>query len=384
MKNLNQLLVLIILLTYGCRQSFLPPIIATNSNYLVVEGIINSSGTDSTFIKLARTVPLNNITSLKVETGAQLSVESDANINYPLKELKTAGTYACAPLNLNKAGKYRLRIITTDHRTYLSDFVPVKEVPAIDSLGYSIKPNGLQLYVNAHDAANATRYYRWDYTETWEFHAKYYSTFIASNNTIIPRPFTQNVFYCWANLQSSDIVVASTNKLAQDVLYQSVITTVPSGSEKLSMGYSILVKQYAITEDAFNFWQNLRKNTEELGSIFDAQPSTINGNIHNINDNKEAVFGYISAGTTVQKRITVLNGVLPSSWGQDDPYPKCGQDTIYPADYASTFYGKPPAQLITIPAINPNHIMVGYLGSGAYCADCTVRGSVKKPAYWPN
>ena len=131
MKNLNQLLVLIVLLTYSCRQSFLPPVIATNSNYLVVEGIINSSSTDSTFIKLARTVPLNNITSLKVETGAQLSVESDANITYPLKELKTAGTYACAPLNLKTAGKYRLRIITTDHRTYLSDFVVAKDAPPI-------------------------------------------------------------------------------------------------------------------------------------------------------------------------------------------------------------------------------------------------------------
>jgi hypothetical protein len=367
---------------YSCRQKFLPPVIATNSNFLVIEGIINS-GSDSTFIKLSRTVPLNNITSIKAETGAQITVESDANITYLLKELKTAGTYACTPLNLNKAEKYRLRIITTDHKTYLSDFVPVKEVPGIDSLGYAIKPNGLQIYANAHDATNATRYYRWDYIETWEFHVKYYSAYIAPNNAIIPRPSAQNVFYCWANLQSSDIVLASTSKLTQDVLYQNVITTVPSGSEKLSMGYSILVKQYALTEDAFNFWQNLKKNTESLGRIFDAQPSTVNGNIHNINDNKEAVFGYISAGTVVQKRITVLNDVLPSSWGQDTPYPNCSQDTIHPGDYAGTFYGKSPTQLITTPAVNTAGIMVGYLGAGPVCADCTVRGSVKKPTYWP-
>jgi hypothetical protein len=389
MKNLNQLLVLLVLLTCSCRQKYLPPVITTNSNYLVVEGIINSSSIDSTFIKLSRTVPLNNITSTKAESGAQLSIETDAGTTtYPLKELTTAGTYAAAPLNLNKTGKYRLRIITTDRKTYLSDFVPVKESPVIDSLGYSLPANGLQVYVNTHDATNNTRYYRYEYIETWQFTSAYSSAYIVQGTDFVPRAQSQRVDVCWGNNASSDVVLASTANLTQDILFQAPITIVPAASEKLGIEYSILVKQYALTQDAFNFWQNLKKNTEQLGSIFDAQPSTVNGNIHNITNSAEPVFGYISAGTVQQKRIFVHSTSLPASWGSDrSVYSKCLADTVYPDptfhmySYANYFYGKNPSWLPIEPIYEKGYL-IGYTGSSRFCTDCTLRGTNKQPAFW--
>ncbi|HTH82854.1 MAG TPA: DUF4249 domain-containing protein [Mucilaginibacter sp.] len=390
-------IVLLLIAFCGCRQKFLPPVIATNSNYLVVEGIINSSSTDSTFIKLSRTVPLNNVTSIKAETSAQISIESDANTTYPLKELKTIGTYAAAPLNLNKSAKYRLRIITADRKTYLSDFVPVKEAPAIDSLGYMTPVNGLQLYVNAHDATNNTRYYRYEYVETWQFISAFSASFIVSGTDIVPRSQSQRVDVCWGNDASSDVILATTSNLTQDVLFQTPITTVPAISEKLGIEYSILVKQYALTKEAFDFWQNLKKNTEQLGSIFDAQPSTVNGNIHNATNSSEPVFGYISAGTVQQKRIFVHNTSLPASWGSDrSVYSKCLADTVYPLSdprqlrnvdpknyvYADYFFGKNPSWLPIYPAYNSLGVLIGYTGSSRFCTDCTLRGTNKQPAFW--
>jgi len=382
-------------LLFSCREAYTPPQITTNSNYLVVEGLINT-GTDSTIFKLSRTVRINAKTTTQNETHAVVTVESDANAIYPLKEIKP-GTYASPALGLSNTAKYRLRIIanTNTHTTYLSDFVPVKNSPLIDSLGYTIQPDGLQIYTNAHDASNNTRYYRWEYSETWNYTALYDPGFIVVNYHILQRTRAQSTYTCWQNVNSSDITLASSAKLTQDVMYQAHITLVPATSVKLSVKYSILVKQYALTEDAFNFWQLLKRNTEQLGSIFDAQPSSTTGNIHNIADYSEPVLGYISAGSVQQKRIFVDNKVLPAGWGADSPFKPCAPYTDNPynpiivpmSGYAAYFFGtvQGPPFLYTPVSIYQIHAGPDTLFDAVpvYCADCRMAGgSINKPAFW--
>ena len=386
---------------FSCRETYTPPQITANSNYLVVEGLINT-GTDSTIFKLSRTVKLNAKTTTQAETHAVVTVESDANAVYTLKEI-TPGTYASAPLGLSNTAKYRLRIITNtnNHTTYLSDFVPVKNSPPIDSVGYTLQPNGVQIYASSHDATNNTRYYRWGFTETWVYQSLYNAQFIALNNHIALRTLTQSVYSCWQSANSTDITLASSAKLTQDVMYQAPITLVPSSSVKLSSKYSILVKQYALTEDAFNFWQLLKKNTEQLGSIFDAQPSSITGNIHNIADNTEPVLGYISAGTVQQKRIFIGITALPLGWGKDSPFNACLPNydpppgnpynpvAVYKMDYANYFYpslGTTPETYLYIPINVQNETPTGdtiFTAAPVQCVDCrTAGGTLTKPSFW--
>lgn len=370
---------------FSCRQHYIPAILSTaTTNYLVVDGIVNSSNTDSTFIKLSRTVTLNSKTATKAEAKAKVTVESETNVSYPLKEIKT-GTYACAPLGLNNAAKYRLRIITVDNKTYLSDFVPVKEAPAIDSVGYTLPPNGVQVYVNAHDATNNTRYYRYEYIETWNFHSAFVSNFMAVGNTIVCRPPDKQITSCWANNNSPDITLASSAKLTKDVLFQVPVAFVPAQSQKLSIKYSILVKQYALTEEAFGFWQQVKKNTEQLGNIFDAQPSQINGNIHNTGNATEPVFGYISVGTFQQKRIFIdYVKDLPFTWGRDtSAFAGCEQTTVFQADYPVAFYNGTYIPTYTkTPPPTCNDLPGFVYGAYPACVDCTLKGTNKKPSYW--
>ncbi|WP_426669581.1 DUF4249 family protein [Mucilaginibacter sp. McL0603] len=69
----------------SCKKPYLPTVVATNSNYLVVEGTINTSQ-DLTVIKLSRTTALYSDTLTKPELNATVEIESDANISYPLTE----------------------------------------------------------------------------------------------------------------------------------------------------------------------------------------------------------------------------------------------------------------------------------------------------------
>jgi len=68
--------------------------------------------------------------------------------------------------------------------------------------------------------------------------------------------------------------------------------------------YSIEVTQYALTPEAFTYWELLKKNTEQLGSIFDASPSSSLTNIAAINS-KDLVIGYVSVSTTTKKEYSL-------------------------------------------------------------------------------
>jgi hypothetical protein len=359
----------------SCKKPYNPVIVASNTNYLVVEGVINS-GQDSTIIHLSRTTNISDTTKVNPELGAQVTVESDQNTTYPIHELGK-GVYASPSLNLDAAHKYHLHIKTTDGKEYLSDPEAVKPTPPIDSVGFSFQGNGIQLYVNTHDPNNNTHYYRWDYTETWSFHARYPSPLITNGTDLVSRTPEQEVYSCFGNQVSSTVLLGSSAKLSRDFIYQSPLTQVASTSEKLETKYSILVKQYALTSDAYNFYTNLKKNTEQLGSIFAAQPSELTGNIHCVTNPAEPVVGYISVTNVQQKRIFISNSQLPDNWLAVYPY-DCEVDTVGLLDLlplGST-------ELAIGAATGPTGNFIGYLATDSECADCTIRGTNKQPAFW--
>lgn len=379
------LLILFAGLVVSCKKPFNPPATTSPSNYLVVEGVINGS-TDSTIIKLSRTVNIAQNVSSNLETKAQLNVEDMVGNIYPLKEA-SPGRYTGGPLNLDSTKKYRLHIQTSNGKTYLSDYVQFTPTPAIDSVGYTVTGNTLQVYANTHDPKNNTRYYRWDFAETWKFHSKYQSAYITDGTKIVLRRLDQMIYYCFANDVSGNIILGSSEKLQQDVIDQIPITSIVSTSEKIEIKYSILLKQYALTKDAYLYWQNLKKNTEQLGSIFDAQPSTNLGNIHNAADPNEPVIGFISATNVKSKRVFIANEALPPSWQPLYPY-SCAPDSAF-----FNFHGHNQVADVLVP-IGSTSIPIyafylkgssfpdGYISSSIVCTDCTIRGATKQPAFW--
>jgi hypothetical protein len=379
-----------LLAIWGCKKPYTPTAISSTPKYLIVEGVINA-GSDSTYIKLSRTVSLSADSSVSdPERDAIVIVQSNANDSYPLTEI-VPGTYAVPGLNLDVTKKYKLSIKTADNKQYVSDLVSVNVTPPIDSIGFIVQANNLQVYVNTHDPSNNTRYYRWDYAETWQFHAKYNSEFITNGSAIVLRTPDQYIYSCFGNYVSSTIVLGSSAKLAQDVIYQNPLLSIASTSLKLQSKYSILIHEYALTPDAYTFWTNLKKNTEQLGSIFDAQPSNVNSNIHSVTDASLPVIGYISACTVQSKRIFISKPQLPQSWVAVYPY-----DCVADTEWFDRPNSQPPQNMVTqdlIPIgsntipLNPFYapnsiIQLGYIAADVHCADCTIMGTTSRPSFW--
>jgi Domain of unknown function (DUF4249) len=393
MKKISKVCYLMVLTLLCCKKPYSPTSITNVTNYLVVEGVINT-GQDSTIIKLSRTVKLSSVISTNPELHALVTVESDANTSFPLTETGN-GYYVFPALSLN-ASTCRLKIVTNNGKTYLSDFVPLKNAPPIDSVNYLVQSTGVQVNVNTHDPANRTTYYRWSYFETYIIHPQVRSVVKVQTvpfDTVVLRQQSDDVYTCWHSDTSSNIILGSSAKLKQDVISNNEITSIPSTSEKLFDRYSILLKQYALTSDAFNYWQQLKKNTEQLGSIFDAQPSQVPGNIHCLTSPSEPVIGYISAGSVSEQRIYIDNHKLP--WGTIKqfpdsycaPFPYLFKDSIgvnhYVNDIPEWIYS---GKVFVIGVIQPVPMgpILGYTGTYRVCADCTLRGTNKQPNFWTN
>jgi len=402
-----------------CKSPYTPAPITAVNNYLVVEGLININ--DSTFINLSRTVNLSSASTVKPELKATISIVSNTGSSYPLTEVGN-GVYSAPSYNLNPANQYSLMIKTSNGSTYASDYVPTKITPPIDSIITDMEPDGIHFSINTHDPQNATRYYRWDYSEEWQFTSFFVSHYtaqgaatspatmspfyIGSGITVLPR--TNDIYHCWAGDASSTILINSTATLSQDILVNQPITVVPSSSEKLSVRYSINIRQYALTQDAYTFWTLLKTNTEQLGSIFDAQPSASIGNIHNINNPSEPVIGFMSVCSVSQKRIFIDHTAEPLSYSNDyqnnTPYnqnscvlaPSCcfvavlNKDGTIIEEYQELDYfiaNYPNAVLIPINLLDSVNLNVyppkgGHTGASPACTDCTLRGTNVKPAFW--
>lgn len=360
-----------------CVQTYVSPYKSPSTGYLVVEGYISAN--TPTQYTLTRTIGLPGDSGIPAVTGASVQVEGSDNSVHPLPE-QGNGVYGDTTIPFNPAVQYRLRIGTANGESYLSDFVPVKISPQIDSVNWVYSENnGVNIYVNTHDPNNATRYYRWSYSQTWQYimPERSYYVYNLDSNAVIPRLPNQEVNRCWRNVASTDLLIDNTAKLSQDIVYAFPLVNIPNNTEQLSSLYSIQVTQYAMTEDAYNFLSQLVLNTESLGSIFDTQPTELTGNIHCLNNPAEQVIGYVSAGTVQQQRIFIAENQLPY-WeyliicrSPDIMLPNI-PDSLKFFFYYNDYTPIAPA----FGSITANITA---------CLDCTsLGGSNQKPSFWPN
>jgi hypothetical protein len=371
------------MLLVGCRQSYEPPAITAPNRFLVIEGAINASPGARTTILLSRTRNLLDTFLTDPEKGARVQIESSAGNVFNLVE-QPAGTYTSAPLTLNASQRYRLKIITSDNKEYASDLVQVKPTPAIDSITWkqNMEPGqskDVTIYANTHDPSNNTRYYRWDYTETWQYRAVF-DTDLGWNvqaGLIFYYPPSDQRYNCWFVDEGTQISIGSSVKLSNDVIDHAPVVVIPQHSEKIGVRYSVLVRQYALTQDAYKYWEILQKNTQKLGTLFDAQPSQLKGNFRSVSNASEPVIGYASVSTVEEQRIFITRQELVE-WQGGVSQPDCPM--------ASTPQDPNNYLILNFPdtTFSPYYFVAGgIILTKKTCLDCTRKGGTnKRPSFW--
>jgi hypothetical protein len=360
------------LLWGGCKDPYDVKVKNSQKAVLVVEGFLNSGGI--TTIKLSRSFQLADTSKMIEESGASVVVESRSE-KHQLPETGP-GSYAADLSFLDPSQEYRLHI-NASGKEYVSDYIKVQITPPIDSINWARDNRGVTVYANTHDPANRSHYYRYDYIETWEIKARYYANWVfdPAIQTARQRGPGEEVYQCWKTLSSSSINLATSTALQNDVISEKPLVFITSGDKKLNIRYSILVKQYVLSKEAYEFFQLMKKNTETLGTIFDPQPTQLTGNIHSVNDKDEPVIGFFYGSSEQQKRIFINAAEVPD-WGFKE---NCTSIKIEPhllKEYVGSGLYPYDATIVSLR-------IVDYSVSEPVCFDCTVGGGVTaRPIFW--
>jgi hypothetical protein len=358
----------------SCVEPYNPPAISETVDLLVVDGFIDISE-NSANVKLSKATPLANDDGPVPELNASVSIEDNNGDIYLLND-QGDGAYALENMDLSLDKKYRLVIFRASGKEYFTDYIELMETPPIDSISWAptARRDGINIYANTHDENENSRYYQWTYVETWEYTSKYFPSYELRGGIVFANSL--NINQCWLTKPSSEINIASTTQLSENEIRNYPLIFIPKGSQKISRRYSIIVEQRSLTKDAYDFWNELKKTTENLGGLFDPLPSKVIGNLRSKDDSQEPVLGYFSGGSTTRQRIFIKVGELPDDlW--EFPVQGCPVDSIpiaqisnYPRMYLIGTYGAP--------------VTLGYTHSqDSNCMDCRDGGGdIIRPDFW--
>lgn len=362
----------------GCREPFEPTVTEIDYQLLVVEGYLEV-GSSGSKISLSRTTPIySDIRSLPV-SNAIVEVEGTESGKWVFFQ-EILGEYLLnetLPPNQN----YRVRI-NTPSAEYLSEEINPMDTPENMELNYERRDGGVDIFASTTGTENA-RYFIWEYEEDWEYRSPYQNFYYydSGSNSVLSTPFSQIVLSCFQSDISTRIILESAERFQGNRISRKEIQRIDSLSEKLGQRYSILVKQRAIDQDAFAFWDGMRKNSDDIGGIFSPLPSLMKSNINNITNPKEPAIGYISAGKTIEKRMYIDSREL-GPWRVFIPeYQNCALDTVTTDLYNERFVLNNYVPVVVIcDEFEP--ICTTYLSTTVNCADCRLRGNATPPSFW--
>lgn len=374
------LLVLAFAAFTSCIKPYDPEIDASATTKYVVAGRVTSSGGLQT-VEVSRTSSVTSPKYLPVE-GCQVSVFDGTGREFILAPT-TPGKYAewIDPEYLQPGNSFFVRVLTPegDFLESVPDRMPTG--PVIDSLYYKIldqvsaDPNKtgkfMQFYVDLEAGANDSRYYLWEIDETWQYRAphprEYY--YDGTHHQIIP-PDTTNTT-CWITQPFRNVFTVSTAGLAQNRYRQFPLHQIDGKTSRLGIRYSILVRQLAISENAYNYWEKLRVNSNEQGGLFERQPMAIRGNVVNrTNQGKEVLGFFFAAFESSERQFYQSVEGIPVAFGYPC-YPESlgrfGWAEFSPDDYP-VYYCFIEGRLRII---------------GLDCIDCRRQGgTTNKPDFW--
>jgi hypothetical protein len=370
-----------ILFLAGCIEPYSPNLHGEEEDTYVISGeVTNQEGYQ--LVTISKAAPIDKPVHIPV-TGGVLSIEDDLGHVFGMEEF-SAGQYRAwidKPF-LHAGASYRLHVLLQNGEEILSDYDRMHECPDIDSVYYKrvsmISPvtgenvEAVQFYADFHGSENNSRFYRLSALETWEHHSpwpiQYY--YNGKVNKVSPPDYSLSV--CWITESFPQVYTLSTENMVSNDYIMLPINYVDNTTTKLYIGYSVLITLHALSEPAYNYWEQLRINNDHKGGLYEKQPLPVTGNLRNLTDPARKVLGYFEASGTSGKRI-FIDGIRDMGIYYDSicsPYPlgRMGWK-----EYPSSTW---PVYLVMYKhvrlIVDPN------------CVDCRYYGGVlEKPEFWP-
>lgn len=377
-KRISYIIAILLALAIGsCRDPFEPEVTNEDIAILVVEGYIETNGEESK-IFLSRTNPIRSEFTAQPVTDADVFLIAESGEEWAFDESDTGAYTFTGFFDTNIT--YQLGIDLPNGKKYLSD--PMRPIisPPMDELNFLRDEAGVEIFVSTKGNDEA-QYFLWDYDEHWIFRPGVISFLKFEGGQVSKRDPDERIDLCWNTNLFPKIILQNAARFEDNTIIQRELVRIPNESEKLSQRYSIKVRQRAIDQATYDFWEILRKNSDDIGGIFSPLPSLIGGNIKAVSPATDNAIGYVSMGQSASQRIYINNADV-APWKVFIPeYEFCFVlgDTIPPNEAGTAFNN-----IDRVPAreIFDGMFFLGYQASTKKCTDCTLRGTNIAPDFW--
>jgi hypothetical protein len=365
-----------------------------SENALVVDALITDNVSKQR-VTLSRTVTLDQSNTHNPEVGATVSLSDNEGNQINFTEI-SPGTYETVNDFGAELGKtYQLAINTQNGQSYLSDPSTMIPNPGFDSLYTEFEPypsnfnrfgGFFNFYIDMHNNPDNHQYFKWSWNSTYEARVATPSRWLwTGGDTFVIRELgsendSLQVERCWST-DTSKIVNIKNLLDGETQVIRQPIHRFHSDSGYMRIRYSLLVKQYAISEESYRYW-NLIKESGSQGFLFDKQIGSITGNIYNTKSD-EPVLGYFEVAQeyAVRKFYTHADFTREGFFNYTSFIIDCSDEEpiIMRVEELETFMEQ----------FQTNYTIAYFITGGGVafrriiCADCTLHAQTnQKPEFW--
>jgi len=327
------IVIILALFLFSCEQYFIPDIDSQES-ILNFEGFI-SDQSGAHVIKISKSISYNEDSMYQYISGFNVVVEDDLGGKIQFNESKQ-GNYTSDSTAKGLIGnKYRMVATSPEGKTYVSSWELLERASSIDDIygayneeiilryreeiGYvEERIAGINVLNDVSEKGNSM-FYRYEYAIVYQSINTYPTTpfvtvaFIARPVRSKYQDFISTVnanLYTNSEIKGNKVCFISEESMHYRVAIDSL--ELDTLGEPLyeeddirfqDSGFLIELYQYSLSEKGFKFWDDIYKQSNSSGQIFDAVDTQIKGNITNLADSNEVVFGYFGASAITKKAM---------------------------------------------------------------------------------
>ena len=304
----------------GCIYPFQAEFAEDAPERLVVSGDILIG--EQTRINLGYVFPIGTFQSTMRNNVPEASVTVENDRGQVFKGTRKAGgLHVIDTSNAPEDARYRLRIKLTDGKEYSTPWSGVYQAPEISDLSYTADQNNIHLQISL-DGADSLWNFRWDYTETWEYHAYFKPELMfvpglpSPDNTNPAKLFREpnedeDYYYCWNSRESVEPCLDSAEGKSENVIRNNVFLNIPRHDDRLMVLYSILVTARGMSSAGRAYLHHQSVVSNVSGDLFQPVPSEMQGNVINVDDPDEMTIGYVEVCKRSSRRLFVSGEKRP-------------------------------------------------------------------------
>lgn len=329
------------------------------------------------------------------EASADVSVKDSQGKSYVFEEEGNGLYRSSVAFSAEQGVGYQLFVNTKDGVSYSSEVVKLTSDTSTSQISAKRITNGngvdgIAILVDSYDPTGTSRNYRYEYEETFKVIAPNWNSnslepVPGEGCEVVKVPNQTAKRVCYPTVRSSKIILTSTKNLTEDRVSGFLVRFINGNDYILSHRYSILVRQYVQSGEAFTFFKTLNEISSSESLFSQIQHGFLEGNVFSITDKNIRTLGFFEVAVVDEERF-FLNY---EDFYPNEPLPPYIEDCNFSAPPIASQRGCILKHILeggTALYVGDNASQEGtegpYLIAPRVCGDCSELGSSEVPVFW--